>query len=267
LTVNELLEALADPRFYVRFEALISIGRHGSDDQLNEALEEILLGSDPAMSVIAAWAMGRAQDNSLREPLRKALSSPYRSVRSHAARSLASIGDEDSIPLLASELDQETDFGLKVAYATSLGKLGDQDVIPELLNLLRKANFQASRQELALSLARLFDSEAEFIQLMRGVRADSGTIFSQNVYVLTKKFASQSMDDETIDLASQCAEAFAIDDLDTGMVLLSELANKLPKEKINSHHNAILSEGILQMKANKNELEYPILVILILHQI
>jgi len=82
LTVNELLEALADPRFYVRFEALISIGRHGSDKQLNEALEEILLGSDPAMSVISAWAMGRTLDNSLREPLRKALSAACLSLES-----------------------------------------------------------------------------------------------------------------------------------------------------------------------------------------
>ena len=257
LTVNELLEALADPRFYVRFEALISIGRHGPDEQLNEALEEILLDSDPAMSVIAAWAMGRTQDNSLREPLRKALSSPYRSVRSHAARSLASIGDKDSIPLIASELGQETDFGLKVAYATSLGKLGDPDVIPELLKLLRKANFQTYRQELALSLARLLDSEAEFIQLMRGVHADPGTILSQNVSILTKKFAALSLDDEIIDLSNQCAETFANDDLNTGVVQLSVLAGKLPKDLLNPQHNAILREAILQMKANKNALEIP----------
>ena len=38
LPVEDLLEALADPRFNVRFEALISIGRRGPDERLLDAL-------------------------------------------------------------------------------------------------------------------------------------------------------------------------------------------------------------------------------------
>ncbi|MFN2165934.1 MAG: MFS transporter, partial [Anaerolineae bacterium] len=79
LTVDELLEALADPRFNVRFEALISIGHMRSDERLTSALVEVLNGSEPALSVVAAWALGRMGDERAVIPLREALvTSTYR---------------------------------------------------------------------------------------------------------------------------------------------------------------------------------------------
>ncbi len=69
LTVDELLEALHDPRFYVRFEAIVSIARRPAEEQLIAALSEILLGNDPSLSVIAAWALGRIGDpRAIRSP-------------------------------------------------------------------------------------------------------------------------------------------------------------------------------------------------------
>lgn len=41
LTVEELIASLNDPRFYVRFEAIVSITRHRPDDRLIEALVEV----------------------------------------------------------------------------------------------------------------------------------------------------------------------------------------------------------------------------------
>ncbi len=93
LTVDELLDALADPRFYVRFEAIVSIARRGPDERLLQALARVLEGNDPALSVIAAWALGRIGDPRAVEPLRQGLHAPYRSVKAHAARSLATLGD------------------------------------------------------------------------------------------------------------------------------------------------------------------------------
>ncbi len=58
LTVDELLETLEDPRFNVRFEAVISIGRMMPDPRLIEKLEEMLDGSELALTVVAAWALG-----------------------------------------------------------------------------------------------------------------------------------------------------------------------------------------------------------------
>ena len=62
LTVDELLEALEDPRYNVRFEAVISIARMPPDPRLRVALEEVLDGSELALSAVAAWALGRLGD-------------------------------------------------------------------------------------------------------------------------------------------------------------------------------------------------------------
>ncbi|MBN1318565.1 MAG: MFS transporter, partial [Anaerolineales bacterium] len=52
LTVDELEETLSDPRFNVRFEAIVSIAHHGADPRLTEALVKTLQGSDPALSTL-----------------------------------------------------------------------------------------------------------------------------------------------------------------------------------------------------------------------
>lgn len=64
LTAEELLEALEDPRFAVRFEAVVAIGRRprfrsaagghagGGDGE----------GPEPALDALAAWALGRMGD-------------------------------------------------------------------------------------------------------------------------------------------------------------------------------------------------------------
>jgi HEAT repeat protein len=72
LTVDELLEALKDPRFNVRFEGIISIARMDSDPRLIEALCTILDGTELSLSTVSAWALGRIGDESALPSLRKA---------------------------------------------------------------------------------------------------------------------------------------------------------------------------------------------------
>ncbi len=83
LTVDELLAALEDPRFNVRFEAIVSIARMPADPRLIDALVEILEGSELALTVVAAWALGRLGDQHAIEPLRRSFISSYRSIRAH----------------------------------------------------------------------------------------------------------------------------------------------------------------------------------------
>ena len=58
LTVEELVEALADPRFNVRFEALISIARSNRDPRLVEALIEILEGTGTGNAWYSSLGIG-----------------------------------------------------------------------------------------------------------------------------------------------------------------------------------------------------------------
>ena len=145
ITVDELLVALSDPRFYVRYEALVSIARHGPDDRLLAALVRMLNEGDPDLSVLAAWALGRMKDPRAIAPLRAGLTSPYRSIRRLCVRSLAVLDDQESRPALLDQLKQETDLSLQVAYATSLGKLQEKGALPHLFRLLRHHQNEESR--------------------------------------------------------------------------------------------------------------------------
>jgi len=226
LTVDELLAALSDPRFYVRFEALVSIARRGPDDHLMNALIKVLEGNDPALSVIAAWAMGRLGDPRALPHLRKGLKSRYRSVQAHAARSLGTLGDKEAIPLLLDRLEYEEDSGLQIAFACTLGKLGEKGMTPRLLALLEANQDPDVRMELALALGRIVGDENNFIHLMRAIRHDPGTATCQALDALKSKLAEFQIDDMEA-LVNDCAAAFSRNEFADGAPLLARIIRLL----------------------------------------
>ncbi len=229
LTVDELLEALSDPRFYVRFEAIVSIARMKPDERLTEALIEILRGDEPALSVIAAWALGRIGDERAIGPLREGLDARYRSVQAHCVRSLGTLGDREVAPLLVERLlAGDMDNGLQVAYASALGKLRVEAATGKLLALLRASPDRDSRMELALALARIIGDEQHFIQLLRDARAEPGTATSQAITSVKKKLGEcQIGNDELTGMLNVCAEALAGDDLERGAALIGQVIRAL----------------------------------------
>lgn len=233
LTVDELLDAMRDPRFNVRYEAIISVARMRPDPRLTDALIEILRGKSPALSVAAAWALGRAGDARALPPLREGLDSTYRSIQSHCARSLATLGDRRCIPELLTRLDQETDYGLQVAYASALGKLKAREATTPLLALLQTADDESTRMELALAVARTVGDEHYFIQLLRQTRGETGTALAQALVGVRRKLsrmigegapALAALDDGSDRLARQ--------DLVGGATQLQLLIERLPMERL-----------------------------------
>lgn len=237
LTVDELLEALIDPRFNVRFEAVISIARMDSDPRLVEALCKLLDGTELSLSTIAAWALGRIGDESALPALRNGLDSDYRSIRAHCARALGTLHDTSVIPLLLERLQTETDKGLRIAYAVALGQMGSVQVTDTLFKILDTTENEGARLELALSIARLTGYEQPFVRLLRQSRHDKGTSISQTVFGLRKQFPHS----ESIDrLARDAASAFARNDFVTGMPLLSQLIGYVPKTRYSEAATRIL---------------------------
>jgi MFS family permease len=219
LTIEELLEALADPRFNVRFEAIVAIGRTRPDEQLIHALSQVLHGNDPALGVMAAWALGRSHDNRAREPLHTALDSSYRSIRAHSARSLGTLGDSNAIPTLQTRLAVETDHGLRIAYASALGQLQATEATETILALLADEPEEPARLELALALARLTGEEHTFIQLLRQWRYDQGTALAQAIAGLEKKWrkAGDTAVSPTLTHLTQSAAACSLNNLEDGL--------------------------------------------------
>jgi MFS family permease len=270
LTVEELLEALEDPRFNVRFEAIISIARMPPDPRLIEALVQILEGSELALTVVAAWALGRMGEDHAIEPLRRALDSPYRSVRAHAVRALGALHDRELAPLLIGRLEQEVDKGLQMAYASALGNIRAAEATPQLLALLARTENKGARLELALSLARIVGDEHYFIQLVRQVRADPGTAMSQAVTIWRRRLDKKSPMDAAL---LSCETCLAHGDLDQGSHLLAQVIGNLPTPPgqhvpVEQAARQILAECARQMNETGVEhLEYVLLALHTLHRI
>lgn len=229
LTVEELLESLADPRFNVRFEAIVAIGRTRPDEQLINALADVLHSNDPALSVMAAWALGRIRDERAHDTLHVALDSDYRSIRAHSARSLGTLGDKSAIPELQRRLSQERDHGLRIAYASALGQLQAVEAVAPILQLLHEEEDEMLRLELALALARLVGDEHNFVQLARQTRHDPGTTLAQVVTAVSKKWALTAV---ASTLLTDSATAFSLANLAQGFAHLSTFLAALPPDTL-----------------------------------
>ncbi len=251
LTVEEMLEALKDPRFNVRFEAIISISRMESDPRLVEALCNIVDGTEISLSVIAAWALGRIGDERAIVTLKAGLDSDYRSIRAHCARALGTLGDTSVAPLLLARLQSEADKGLRMAYASALGNLRYFEAADTILGVLEETENEGARLELALALARIVGHEHHFIRLLRSFRQDKGTAASQAITAAQRRLAP--LTDGFSHLMSESADAFARDDFDRGTLLLIQLIGILPPDAHTPHGRAILEACARQLEIIKAE--------------
>jgi HEAT repeat protein/sugar phosphate permease len=264
LTVEELLDALEDPRFNVRIEAVIAVARHGPDQRLIDALAEVLNGPEPALSTVAAWALGRMGDARALESLRQAArSSRYRSVRAHSVRSLGVLGDQASVPFYLHEVAEETDVGLQLAYSAVLGRLQVTEATGRLLELLASSPSSSSRREMALALARLVGEENNFVSLLRQCDQEAGTPMAQAVLALRKRLdKGEDGAGAAGSLLDQCAKTLARQELEPGLAQLAEAIALLPVQRQAPHVLAILQETALRTQQfGVQRMEYPILAL------
>lgn len=268
LIVEELLTALQDPRFNVRFEAIISAARAGPDPRLVEALAEVLAGPEPALSTVAAWALGRMGDPAAIEALRQAAAtSRYRSVQAHSIRSLGVLGDTEIVPTLLQRLAGETDVGLQLAFSSALGQLRVAGATGRLLEVLRTSPSRSSRQEMALDLARIVGHEYQYIHLVRESRSEPGTAWAQVVMQVRKRAERrQAIEPAVLEAMDQCVQALARHDLLAGIAALGALIGQLPMGFVAESNRLILLEAAGCMRQFGTErLEYPLLALHTLH--
>lgn len=271
LTVDELLDALHDPRFQVRVEAIISIARMPSEPRLIEALAEILHGTELALSTMAAWAYGRIGNDAAIPELVKALDSPYHSIRAHAARALGKLSAGDITSLLHQRLQSEEDKGLQMAYASALGNLMARSATDDILALLYQTTNPKARLELALALARLVGDEHRFIQLVRASRNDLGTGVAQALATLKRKFdRATRKEGEEMPALDDCITAFARNRFGEGLVQLVAILPAIPTRHFDETSLRILDECTERLAefstdhAEESHVEYLLLVLHVL---
>ena len=243
LNIDELLLALSDPSFNVRYEAIISISRTRPDDRLVKALIQVLSGDNSDLSIAVAWALGRIGDKMAIKPLRKTLVSGYPLLQARSARALATLGDAQAIHLLLERFRNEPDCSLRIAYASALGTLRATEATGELLTLLQTLQDECNRMELALALARIVGNEHYLVRLWRQPRSEIGTAASQAMLSFKKKIKKLHMDiGDFMTVFDDCAEALAENDLQRAVILLRDVINSLHVEDFGKTSADILKD-------------------------
>ncbi len=258
LSNHELIEALNDPSFNVRYEAIIAIANSRPAPELVDALLLVLGGNEPDLSVNAAWALGRIGDKSAIYALRETLLSDYTLLRARSARALATLGDTASIPSFLDYFHGETDPGLRIAYAQSLGKLRYDQAIDEMLSFLLSLDDNMLRSEMSLALGRIVGDERHYISIWRQLKNDFETSTAKLILSLKSELSHLGAGgDELKDLADRACSAFARGDNQNAACLLADLVRAIAAITTNQAIVAILYECAKQLpKYGKTRIEY-----------
>jgi HEAT repeat protein len=241
LSTFELIEALKDPSFNVRYEAIHAIGRLPPEPELIAALLTALDDGKSELSFVITRSLGRLGDPQAIEPLRRLLFSGYHLLEANAARALGKLDDADSIPPILEKFHAEPNRVLKIAYVSALGELHVVEAIPDIFELLRTTRNPTYRAEIGLALARIAGDETYYMQHWRSMQANPATATAQAVLALQKPIAAarQTQLAEQIDT---CATGFAQGDLPTGAAHLQAIIKALRPALPDEAPAAILSE-------------------------
>jgi len=188
LNTNELLEALDDPSFDVRVEALLAVARGCRDPRLVAALLDIVDQNHPELSALAALAAGRLGDPAAVPRLRNVLQSGVSDVEAAAARSLAALGDADAVPLFLDRLHRPSPISRLLPYAAALGLLRSREALAPILRLIGVEDEDPlARRELAMAAARILGAEQAFVRLWRRFRSDGLDAIARRLHAVQRR--------------------------------------------------------------------------------
>jgi hypothetical protein len=160
----------------------------------------------------------------------------------------------------------DPDLGIKVACASSLGKLKVTEATSDLLEILYIDSYPQSRREMGLSLARLLDAEAKYIELSRRLDEDPGTALAREMESLRNLLKRDTLGQEELLLELvEARETFARGQLDQGFEAFVSLIDLLPSDQLPAHYRQILKDCVLHMReSGQNRMEYPALAVVTL---
>ncbi len=247
LSSNELIEALHDPSFSVRQEAIHSIGRMPANDQLLDALLEVLEDPESELNISAARALGRLGNRRAIPALRRTLNAGYRPLEANSARSLASLDDHASSAQFLNKLQHEPNPRLRLAYVSAVGKLRIEEALTPLFLLLEKAGSEVARGEIGLAIARIVGNEKYYLQHWRSLNTDFNTATAQALLAMQKPAERCGMLD-LAEIAEVSAKSFSAGDSAAGVTSMITMLHWLSKEDLDEATLAVLSYSITQLQ-------------------
>jgi len=292
LNLYELLEALGDPSVNVRYEAILAVAHRNPEPELVHALVGILQGGNMELRLAAAWALGKMGAKEATGALRTSLRAEDPLLRARSARSLAMLGDSGSVPLLLQLMREECVDGLGLAlkhdssacpgsdkptclaYASALSALDGTQAVPDLLAMLRVSHDPASRDELALALARIAGQEGDYIRLWRAFRNNPSAAGAQMLLMLkpllAKRLGLRASGLESGHALGACLDScerhFAEGDGSAAVLSLVEVIRQLGKCGVAEPWGGLLQECALRLiEFSDMRREYVLLALHVIH--
>lgn len=174
LASQELIEALRDPSFDVRHEAIRALGHLAPSPKVVSALVEVLRYDGLVeLQYSALTALGRMRARSGAAEIARFLDDPTPILRARAIRSLGEIRAQEALPRIRALLTEDPELDCRLAAVSALGKFKDKKSLPALLALYREqADDTGTMAEprskvVLLALAKILSVEESFSQQWR----------------------------------------------------------------------------------------------------
>ncbi|HUX20662.1 MAG TPA: MFS transporter [Spirochaetia bacterium] len=152
--VEELLQKLRHPRFYVRQQALRALEDLPADQRLARALINEVKNHKFTTAYIAARIIGRRGIRQGIRELRASVESADYLLQANAMLALGRLGDVESIPLIEHAIQRTRNPLVLIHAATALDELRSEGSIPLLMEILKlKHSAPFLRDEIILSIA------------------------------------------------------------------------------------------------------------------
>jgi HEAT repeat protein len=184
VVLNDVAGALQDPDPGVRREALLALGRIGTDEAI-ELLMWHLHEPDRQTRTISAEALGASRSHDGTAPLVGALSDDDSSVRRAAADALGRLADRATLlKLLGTQQDAE----VLVTVASALSRLREFRALRQMLLLGLQHPNRMVRAEIIVAMANMVGPPGRFYRVWRKEQRFAGSSVSK----LARKLRSQA---------------------------------------------------------------------------
>lgn len=169
LAKKELIEALRDPSFEVRLEAVRALGQLPPHDDVVVALTRMLsLDGLIELQHSSLESLGRIRATTAAPLVAGFLDHPNPLLRARAIRSLGEMQAREHIFRLRAFLSGEHDVDCRLAAVSALGRMGDADSFPMLLDFYRSladgsdGTGEPRSKVVLLALARIMGCDQSF---------------------------------------------------------------------------------------------------------
>ena len=199
LAKKELIEALRDPSFDVRHEAVRALGHLAPHADVVAALDQVLqLDGLIELQYAALESLGRMRARDAADRVAGFLDSGNALLRARAIRSLGEMRAHEHALRLRAALAGDPDLDCRLAAVSALGKIGDADSLPGLvatyLELARDAEGMGEPRSkvVLLAIAKIMHCEESFAYFWRYEQRKPGEAVSDLLLGLSKVVSARA---------------------------------------------------------------------------